>query len=91
MRRLLRREQVERGRPGAAAAPAAGDDADVEFLRAALADLSVAQRAVLSLHYLEGHGVERIAEILGIPAGTVKSRLHHARAALKKKLERRTS
>jgi len=64
-------------------------DDEIEALRAALGDLSAEQRAILSLHYREELGIGRIAEILGIPAGTVKSRLHHARAALKKKIERR--
>jgi RNA polymerase sigma-70 factor (ECF subfamily) len=42
-------------------------------------DMSV----VLSLHYLEGFGVAEVARILCIPEGTVKSRLHAARAAFK--------
>ncbi len=42
------------------------------------------RRAILSLHYLEGLGVAAIAESLGVPAGTVKSRLHHARNQLKR-------
>ena len=66
-----------------------GEDPEVEALRAALAGLSVEQRAILSLHYREELRLERIAEILEIPVGTVKSRLHHARAALKRTMERR--
>jgi DNA-directed RNA polymerase specialized sigma24 family protein len=34
------------------------------------------------LHHLERRPVAELAEILGIPAGTVKSRLHAARQAL---------
>ena len=41
-------------------------------------------RSVLSLYYLEGFGIAEIASSLGIPEGTVKSRLHAARAAFKK-------
>ncbi len=67
------------------------DDAEVAALREALDELSVEQRAILSLHYLEELGVERIAEILAIPVGTVKSRLHHARAALRDKMGGRSS
>lgn len=66
------------------------EDDDVEALRSALGELSVEQRAILSLHYREEVRVERIAEILGIPVGTVKSRLYRARAALKERIERRT-
>jgi RNA polymerase sigma factor (sigma-70 family) len=40
-------------------------------------------RTVLTLYYLEGLPLAEIAGILGIPAGTVKSRLHTARSELK--------
>ena len=49
------------------------------------------QRAILSLHYLDGMGVAEIAEVLGVPPGTVKSRLFHARNRLKETLERTES
>ncbi|MGH3170520.1 MAG: RNA polymerase sigma factor [Trebonia sp.] len=50
----------------------------------ALARLPVAQRAVLVLRTREGLSEQEIAAALGIPAGTVKSRLHRARAAFRK-------
>ena len=37
----------------------------------------------LLLHYLEGFSVAEVAQILRIPQGTVKSRLHHARKRLR--------
>jgi len=43
-------------------------------------------RAAVQLFYGEGMSVEEIAMVLNIPAGTVKSRLHHAREALKLQL-----
>lgn len=49
--------------------------------------LTVEQRAILLEHHLDGRGVAEIAERLGIPAGTVKSRLFAARRALEKALE----
>ncbi|MGI5488674.1 RNA polymerase sigma factor [Microtetraspora malaysiensis] len=49
----------------------------------ALARLPLAQREVVVLAYLNDLGHPEIAEILGIPVGTVKSRLHHARATLR--------
>jgi RNA polymerase sigma-70 factor (ECF subfamily) len=49
----------------------------------ALARLPVAQRAVLVLRAREGLSEQEIAAALGIPAGTVKSRLHRARAAFR--------
>jgi RNA polymerase sigma-70 factor (ECF subfamily) len=69
------------------------EDADprveaVARLRRGLNRLSGEQRALLSLHHLEGFELAALAEILRIPEGTVKSRLHHARAALRAQLER---
>jgi RNA polymerase sigma-70 factor (ECF subfamily) len=43
-------------------------------------------RAVVHLFYREDLSVEEIAAILDVPAGTVKSRLHHAREALRRQL-----
>jgi RNA polymerase sigma-70 factor, ECF subfamily len=41
------------------------------------------QRSVLSLYYVEGFGIAEVATSLGIPEGTVKSRLHTARASFR--------
>lgn len=54
----------------------------------ALAKLPGEQRAILSLHYLDGMGLAEIARVLDVPTGTVKSRLYHARSRLKQALER---
>ncbi|MEX2011634.1 MAG: sigma-70 family RNA polymerase sigma factor [Chloroflexota bacterium] len=64
--------------------PAAVDDPG--RLGAALEALPIDQRTLLALHYLEGRQVSEIAEILKIPAGTVKSRLFAARRALDRAL-----
>jgi RNA polymerase sigma-70 factor (ECF subfamily) len=61
---------------------AASVRADADILGAALDTVSTDQRTILVLHHLEGHGVAELAEILDIPVGTVKSRLHTARRAL---------
>ncbi|MBF6605391.1 MAG: RNA polymerase sigma factor [Chloroflexi bacterium] len=45
--------------------------------------LSVDQRTILALHYLEGHPLEWIAQVIRCPLGTVKSRLSGARSALR--------
>lgn len=79
-RRRLARAIVE---PGVRAAELAGpgDDrwsADRHALLAALAKLSADHRIVVVLRYLEDLPVEAIAARTGSPAGTVKSRLHHA-------------
>lgn len=55
-------------------------------LATAIRGLPPIHRAVVHLFYREELSVEEIASILGIPAGTVKSRLHHARDALKRQL-----
>ena len=49
--------------------------------------LSVEQRAVLVFHHYLGLPLPEVAERLGIPLGTVKSRMHHAKRALRAGLE----
>ncbi len=66
------------GRPDDVAPPS-GDAVD---LRRALAGLRHEQREVLVLQHYVGLEVEAIARELGVPVGTVKSRLARARAAL---------
>ncbi|PZO39995.1 MAG: RNA polymerase subunit sigma [Pseudanabaena frigida] len=58
-----------------------------DLMQRGLAKLSEDHRAVLVLHDLEEIPQKDIAEILSIPVGTVKSRLFHARSAIKKFLE----
>src|SRR5260370_8814933 len=53
----------------------------------ALARLPVSQRVVLVLRTREGLSEQEIATTLGIPTGTVKSRLHRARAAFREAWE----
>ena len=52
-------------------------------LDAALSRLSDEHRAVVLLHDTEGYKLSEIHELTGIPVGTVKSRLHRARAQLR--------
>jgi RNA polymerase sigma-70 factor, ECF subfamily len=52
-----------------------------------LNQLPLPQRSVLLLHFVEDFPVEQIAEITGAAPGTVKSRLHYAKKALRKLLE----
>ncbi len=52
----------------------------------AVSSLPLNQRVVVVLYYLNDLSVQDIADILEVPAGTVKSRLHYGRLALKKKL-----
>jgi RNA polymerase sigma-70 factor (ECF subfamily) len=52
-------------------------------VRSALADLPEDQRAILELGYFSGLTCSEMAEHLGIPIGTVKSRLHAALSKLR--------
>ncbi|MEE6263080.1 RNA polymerase sigma factor [Plantactinospora sonchi] len=56
--------------------------ADARAVAAALAELPSGHREVLDLAFGAGLAQAEIAEVLGIPVGTVKSRLFHARASL---------
>ena len=53
----------------------------------AVSSLPLNQRVVVVLYYLNDLSVQDIAEILDVPVGTVKSRLHYGRLALKRKLD----
>ncbi len=55
----------------------------LKMVREVIAELPPSHRAVVVLFYLENLTVEDIAEVLGVPSGTVKSRLHHARKRLR--------
>ena len=49
--------------------------------------LTVEQRAVLVFHHYLGLPLPEVAERIGIPVGTVKSRMYHAKRALQASLE----
>lgn len=61
---------------------------DADAFDRAFGRLTVDQRAILVLHHRDGQPLSALASSLGIPVGTVKSRLHHARAALERALDR---
>jgi RNA polymerase sigma-70 factor (ECF subfamily) len=93
-RSAKRREQRESlwVQPERQIAPRTAEDlaASSEFqarLDRALDELPEKLRLVLMLSAMEGHGVEEVAAMLGVPAGTVKSRLFTARKKLAEKLQ----
>lgn len=97
VRRIAVREAVRaatRGREVVAASdgldPAAPlpDLETVLDVRAALAQLPPLHRAVLVLRDLDGLSEAEVAALLDVPEGTVKSRLHRARAAAREVLTR---
>lgn len=61
---------------------------DADAVHWGLGRLAPARREVLVLFFLEDLSLREIAEVLGIPVGTVKSRLHKARSELRSLLER---
>ena len=69
--------------------PAAELGETIEFgrLRAAICRLPPDQRSAIALFYLEKMSVAEVAVALNVPAGTVKTRLMHARRKLREALE----
>jgi len=60
---------------------------DRDQLDRAFRRLTVEQRAVVVLHHHVGLPLVEVAETLGIPAGTARSRLHHAHRAMRAALD----
>ena len=98
-RRGRRPEPTDFGPDGEGPAAAVRDPApdpsqlvlDEEFrrgVRRAVADLPPRYRAAVTLYYLEERDTNEVAEILGIPVGTLKTHLHRARAMLRDALAR---
>jgi RNA polymerase sigma-70 factor (ECF subfamily) len=94
--RDLRRKRTVRTTseiPPSYVAPGRGPDADAdaalvgERLREALATLPERQRMVVTLFDAEGWAHTEIGGLLGIPQGTVRSDLHHARRTLRQSLD----
>ncbi len=78
--------------PGDGLAGFAGDDDPAldherfelfRMLDQALSQLSEEHRIIVLLHDTEGYKMAEIEDLMGIPLGTVKSRLHRARARLR--------
>jgi RNA polymerase sigma-70 factor (ECF subfamily) len=66
---------------------AAADPPDMDRLRRAIAALPAEQSAAVALYHLEEMSVAETAVALAVPAGTVKTRLMHARRKLRAALE----
>ena len=87
-------DESQRARPWAATVrvlpmngPTTPDASDAlanrDELERAFRRLSVEQRAVFVLHHYLGLPLVEVAELLGVPAGTARSRLHYATAGLR--------
>jgi len=61
-----------------------------EFVQRGLLELKEEQRELLVLRDLQGFSYEELGKLLGLPEGTIKSKIHRARMDLKEILERAT-
>lgn len=89
-RRMHTVEEGEMSGDGIAGLPGTDDPARdhqrlerVLKLDAALSQLSDEHRHVVLLHDTEGYKLTEIQDLMGVPVGTIKSRLHRARARLR--------
>ena len=64
---------------------------DAEQVHYALGKLSLIHREALTLFFLKDLSIEEIADVLGVAAGTVKSRIHFAKRALRAVIEQEES
>ena len=60
---------------------------EINRIRQTVQTLPDKLREVILMHYMEELSVDEIAVILGIPSGTVKSRIHKAKEVLKERLK----
>jgi RNA polymerase sigma-70 factor (ECF subfamily) len=74
--------QFEPAEPDSSQASADRDQLERGFRR-----LKPEQRVAIVLHFYLGLSVPEIADTLGVPVGTVKSRLHYATLAMRATLE----
>ncbi len=85
------REIVARRKPSGEAPERSWEGSGTRLdLERAIAALPPRAREVVVLHDIEGHTHEEIAALLGIDAGTSRSHLHDARAALRRRLQKVT-
>ena len=90
--RATRHQQVLQADADEVAHVEASDDSlaleDAERVHRALDQISLAHREAITLFLLEDLTMDQIVQVLGIPLGTVKSRLYHAKRALRAAIER---
>ncbi len=81
-------DRTEEHEPEPSPAPDHADASDLSIdVQRALLEVPEDYRAVMILHDVQDLPYEEVAEIVGIPVGTVKSRLHRGRIALARALE----
>jgi RNA polymerase sigma-70 factor (ECF subfamily) len=90
MRRDASRERAEESLSDAfdEAAENSFADEDAAAVHQALDELDLRHREVLVLHFIENFSVAEVAAVIGCPEGTVKSRIYHAKKAMRELLLR---
>lgn len=88
IRRTMVRERSEEAQPeiGDIAETNGFDDEDAAAIHQALDEIDPRHREVLTLYFLEEFSIAEISAVIDCPEGTVKSRLHHAKKAMRKTL-----
>ena len=84
-RRFDAKVRVLRDEPMTASTASELEDRDQ--IERAFRRLSMEHRAILTLHHLEGLTLPEVADALGIPIGTAKSRLYYATVAMRGSVE----
>lgn len=90
--RVILTEQFQGSQAVESAPDVAATQADTQRalrarLNGALKQLTSSQREAILLFHQQGLGVGEVAEVMGLPVGTVKSHLHRGRAALRRIIE----
>ncbi len=92
---LRRRKYDQLDEADAAAIPDLADDPEIivekkdriAILRGCMSHLSRAHREVIELAYYQDKSVSEVAELIGVPANTVKTRMFHARKRISELLQ----
>ena len=90
LRREIRRKMVQLNEDDSGMAQSSTEDFpfdDAEQVHYGLSRLSLTYREVLTLFFLQDLSIEQIGEVLGIRPGAVRSRLYHAKRALRAIIE----
>lgn len=84
--RIAQRDRAYRNDPAPPEPSERATQDDAAAIRSAFASLPPDQRLAAHCHFVEGLTLREIAEVQGIPLGTAKTRLFHARRKLKEAL-----
>ncbi len=85
--RLARIENAEVHEDSAPASDSCFAAETADLVHHLLEGLPLPYREVMTLYFLEGFSIKEMADVIEIPEGTVKSRLHHAKNKLREALE----